>query len=296
MGRVQGKVALVTGGASGIGAASARLLSREGALVVAADLQVKKGETVVAGIAAKGGDAMFIEHDVTDEASWEAVMGAVLGRHGRLNILVNNAGILNDLVPLEETSLASWRRVMTVNLDGTFLGVKHGIRTIKGFGGVIINMSSVHGLVGSPLVGGYGPSKGGIRSLTKSAAIECAHLGYDIRVNAILPAYIDTEMTEALCVDLGGDKVRQRFSSRTPVGRLGAPEEVAEAVVFLASDASSYMTGAELVMDGGFSARCGDDGGYGSLYQVIKIRVKGYRNVLNTKTFFSMENLKISMG
>lgn len=255
MGRVEGKVALVTGGASGIGAASAQLLAREGARVVATDLQVEKGEAVVAGIVEEGGDAVFIEHDVTDETSWEAVMAGVLDRHGRLNILLNSAGILNDLVPLEETSLASWRRVMTVNLDGTFLGVKHGIRTIKRFGGSIINMSSVHGLVGSPLVGGYGPSKGGIRSLTKSAAIECAHLGYDIRVNAILPAYIDTEMTETLTADLGGEQVRQRFAARTPVGRLGRPEEVAEAVVFLASDAASYMTGTELVMDGGFSAR-----------------------------------------
>jgi len=255
MDRVEGKVALVTGGASGIGAASAQLLAREGARVIVTDLQVEKGEAVVAGIASEGGDAFFIEHDVTDEASWEEVMAAVLDRHGRLNILLNSAGILNDLMTLEETSLASWRRVMTVNLDGTFLGVKHGIRTIKRFGGSIINMSSLHGLLGSPLVGGYGPSKGGILSLTKSAAIECAHLGYDIRVNAILPAYIDTEMTETLTAELGGEQVRQRFAARTPVGRLGRPEEVAEAVVFLASDATSYMTGTELVMDGGFSAR-----------------------------------------
>ena len=157
MGRVKGKVALVTGGASGIGAASSQLLAREGAEVVVTDLQVAKGEAIVENIVREGGDAVFFEHDVTDEASWEKVMEMVLDRYGRLNILLNSAGILNDLVTLEETSLASRRRVMTVNLDGTFLGVKHGIRTIKKFGGSIINMSSLHGTLGSPLVGGYGP-------------------------------------------------------------------------------------------------------------------------------------------
>lgn len=255
MGRVEDKVALVTGGASGIGAASAQLLAKEGARVVVTDLQVEKGETIVTSIVEEGGNAFFLEHDVTDETSWEKVMASVLDRYGQLNILLNSAGILNDLMTLEETSLESWRRVMTVNLDGTFLGVKHGIRTIKKFGGSIINMSSLHGLLGSPLVGGYGPSKGGILSLTKSAAMECAHLGHNIRVNAILPAYIDTEMTETLTAELGGEQIRQRFASRNPLGRLGRPEEVAEAVVFLASDAASYMTGTELVMDGGFSAR-----------------------------------------
>ncbi len=249
--RLAGKIAIVTGAASGIGAATARTLSENGATVVVTDLNAAGG-AVVAGELTNG---EFQAQDVTDEAAWEALMAEVAARHGRIDILVNNAGLLPKLSPLEDTSLEEWRRVMAVNLDGVFLGVKHGIRAMKETGGAIINISSIMGLVGESIVGAYGASKGGVRILTKSAAIECTNLGYSIRINSVHPGYIDAGMFEAMADQVGPESLRNHFRQKTPMGRLGRAEEIAKGVLYLASDDASFMTGAELVIDGGFTAR-----------------------------------------
>jgi len=249
--QLEGKVALITGGGSGIGAATARLFAAQGARPVIADIDAPAGRAVAASVP----QGEFLALDVTREPDWEDGLASIAERHGRLDILVNNAGILPALVPLEETSLEEWRRLTAVNLDGVFLGVKHGIRAMKQAGGVIVNVASVIGMVGAPIVGAYGAAKGGVRALTRTAAIECAHFKYPIRVNAICPGYIDTEMLGSLAGGLGGERARRNFAGLTPAGRLGLPEEIAAGILFLASDAGAYMTGSELVMDGGYSAR-----------------------------------------
>ena len=249
--RLAGKIAIVTGAASGIGAATARTLSENGATVVVTDLNAAGG-AVVAGELTNG---EFQAQDVTDEAAWEALMAEVAARHGRIDILVNNAGLLPKLSPREDTSLEEWRGVMAVNLDGGFLGVMHGSRAMKETGGAIINISSIMGLVGESIVGAYGASKGGVRILTKSAAIECTNLGYSIRINSVHPGYIDAGMFEAMADQVGPESLRNHFRQKTPMGRLGRAEEIAKGVLYLASDDASFMTGAELVIDGGFTAR-----------------------------------------
>ena len=255
MGRVSGKVALVTGGASGIGAATARALAAEGAKVVVADVAADRGRRVADEIAAAGGDAAFQALDVTDEDQWAAAVAAVVARFGGLHVLFNNAGTAPGSDPLEDVTLAEWRRVMAINIDGVFLGLKHGIRAMKGARGSIINTSSIYGLVGAAMIGGYSASKGGVTVLTKAAAVECAHLGYDIRVNSIHPGFIETPMTEHVFGQMGEDRLRQRILKLTPLHRAGAVDEVAQTVLFLASDESSFVTGAELVIDGGFRAQ-----------------------------------------
>ncbi len=192
-GRVQGKVALVTGGASGIGRGCAETLAAEGAVAVVADVQDDKGAEVVAAILKAGGKAEYIRHDVTDEAAWADVMGQVKARHGRLDILVNNAGIGVGGSVLDMT-LADWRRQTAVNLDGVFLGVKHAIPLMRasGDGGSIVNMSSVAGLKGAPNLAGYCATKGGVRLFTKAVALECAAARDGIRVNSVHPGIIET--------------------------------------------------------------------------------------------------------
>lgn len=255
-GRLEGKVALVTGAASGIGAATAELFVREGASLVATDIDRRRGEDLVARLAGiRAGSAVFVEHDVSSEAEWLSAIAAVRREYGRLEILINNAGIMPAIRPLEETSLEEWRRVMAVNLDGVFLGVKHGIAAMKALGGVIVNVSSVAGLVGMPIGGAYGPSKAGVHLLTKSAALECAHLGYPIRVNSVHPGYVRTGMTDAIAATLGEEKFGQRLHAVVPLNRLADPSEIAEAILFLASDGSKYATGSAVVIDGGWSAQ-----------------------------------------
>jgi len=249
-----GKAALVTGAGSGIGRATALALAREGAQVMASDVDTEGGAGTVRLIEAAGGVARFVPLDVTDEPAWEWAMAAVADAFGPLGVLVNNAGVLPEQIPLEETTLESWRRVNAVNLDGVFLGVKHGIRTMRASGGAIVNLASVYALVGAAHIGGYGAAKGGVASLTRSAAVECAALGYPIRVNAVCPGYIDTQMTDETSVALGYD-VREAMAKQAPMKRIGRPEEVAEAIVFLASARSSFTTGTTLTMDGGYAAR-----------------------------------------
>ena len=260
-GRVQGKVALVTGGASGIGRGCAEKLAAEGAAVVVTDLQDHKGEEVVQAIAGAGGTANYLHHDVTDEAAWQDVIGKVRAQDGRLDILVNNAGIgLGGSVL--DMSLADFRRQTAVNVDGVFLGCKHAIPLMRqGGGGSIINMSSVAGLKGSPMLAGYCATKGAVRLFTKAVAMECANAKDGIRVNSVHPGIIETPIW--LTVIPSGGPAGQNAppdldamsQMAVPLGVKGYPEDIANGVLWLASEESRYVTGAELVIDGGLSVR-----------------------------------------
>ena len=254
MGRVVGKVALITGGASGIGRATSELLAEEGATVVLTDLQDIPGEDVAAGIRAAGGKASYYHHDVTDEAAWEKVVGETLSEHGHLDILFNNAGISGTGVPVDEMSLDTWRQTMSVNLDGVFLGVKHGVRAMSETGGAIINTSSVLGFVGLPNTAAYSASKGGVRLLTKAVAMECAARGLNIRICSVHPGYIDTPMVGG-AIQRGGPERREAILKSQPMGQMGEPRDIAEGVLYLASDAAKFVSGSELIIDGGFLAR-----------------------------------------
>jgi 3(or 17)beta-hydroxysteroid dehydrogenase len=253
-GRVEGKVALVTGAASGLGAAMSRMLVREGARVALTDLNEAAGQELAKEL---GAAARFWRLDVTQEEDWASVVDAVLAAFGRLDVLVNNAGI-GIAKDVESISLKEWRLVNAVNLDGVFLGCKHGIRAMRQCGakGSIINMSSVAGLVGAPALPAYCASKGGVRMLTKSVALHCAKEGYGIRCNSVHPVFVQTPMVDQLA-SLSGDmaKGKERLVRGIPIGRLGEPDEVAYAIIYLASDESLLMTGAELILDGGATAQ-----------------------------------------
>jgi len=253
--RVANKVALVTGAASGLGAESARRLAREGATVLLTDRSVDAGETVAATIEAAGGRAAFRKHDVTSEADWQGAVAAAVERFGRLDILVNNAGVASGAMDLMTHSLEEWRRILSINLDGVFLGHRYaGPAIARSGGGSVINLSSIMGKVAMPAAAAYCASKGGVLMLTKAAALEWAPLG--IRVNSIHPGFIDTPMvSNALHQVENGNEMREMIITRHALGRLGVPREIADAVVFLASDESSFMTGSELVVDGGYTAQ-----------------------------------------
>ena len=258
MGRVENKVALVTGAAMGIGAATARLLAREGAAVVMTDIKDDAGAQVSTDICDAGGQAIYLHHDVADEKDWEKVVAVALERFGRLDILVNNAGVGWGGPPEDET-LERWRALMSVNLDGVFLGTKHVLKAMarhRPLGGSIINISSIEGLVGDPNLGAYNASKGGVRLYTKSVALHCGRAGSGVRVNSIHPGYIWTPMVEAYLAE-SGDPVggRAALDALHPIGRIGEPDDIAYAVLYLASDESKFMTGAELVVDGGYTAQ-----------------------------------------
>ncbi len=254
-GRVHGKVALVTGASSGLGAEAARRLAREGAAVVLTDRATDEGEALAEAILGAGGQAAFFAHDVTSEADWIRVVAATLERFGRLDILVNNAGVSGSGLELMTHSLDEWRRILSVNLDGVFLGLRHaGPAMAQGGGGSAINISSILGKVGLAGAAAYCASKGGVLMLTKAAALEWAPL--NIRVNSIHPGFIDTPMVaDALHQAENGNEMRQMIISRHALGRLGVAREIADGVVFLASDESSFMTGSELVIDGGYTAQ-----------------------------------------
>jgi NAD(P)-dependent dehydrogenase (short-subunit alcohol dehydrogenase family) len=250
-GRVDGKVALITGGASGLGAESARRLAREGARIVLTDLATDAGTAVADEI---GGTALFLTQDVTDEARWGEVVDATLERFGRLDILVNSAGVGEGGEPILEATLEAWRRIVGINLEGTFLGVKAVAPTMAAAGrGSIINISSILGKVGLPGAAAYCASQGGVLMLTKSVALELAPLG--VRVNSVHPGFIETPMVlNAFRKSENENEMRDTIISRHAMARLGVPREIADAIVFLASDESSFMTGAEMVVDGGYTA------------------------------------------
>jgi NAD(P)-dependent dehydrogenase (short-subunit alcohol dehydrogenase family) len=258
--RVKGKVALVTGGASGIGRASALLLAKEGAAVVVTDIQDDAGKDVVQAIKAAGGAALYVHHDVADEQAWESAVAQTKDRFGRLDILVNNAGIAIAGSVLTMT-LADWRRQQAINLDGVFLGVKHSLPLMRASGGgSIINISSLAGLKGSPTLAGYCATKGGVRLFTKAVAMECGAARDNVRVNSVHPGIIETPIWLGIvpgASEPGANAPNLDAVSEqaVPIGVKGVPEDIAQGVLYLASDESRYVTGSELVIDGGMSTR-----------------------------------------
>ena len=247
--RLEGKVALISGGARGMGAVEARLFAREGARVAIADVLEAEGRQVEAEINESGGEALFLRLDVTDEAAWQGTVAATVSRFGKLDVLVNNAAIVRTERVLETTERI-WDDVMSINAKGVFLGTKVAIPEMRNAGGgSIINISSGAGLTGSHQNAAYHASKGAVRIFTKAAAIQYA--GDNIRVNSVHPGMVDTAMLAAARF---GDALVERLA-QTPLGRVGRPEEIAYGVLYLASDESSYVTGSELVIDGGRSAQ-----------------------------------------
>lgn len=254
--RLNGKVALISGGASGIGAETARKMIVEGAKVAIGDIQTEKGEAVAHEL---GDNCTFLKLDVTIEEDWQAATEAAAQKFGPLTTLLNCAGVS---IPsnIEEADFDHWRHVNSINADGVFLGCKYGVKALKASKGAsIINISSTFGKKGGSLFPAYCASKGAVRQLTKSVALHCAERGYDIRCNSILPGAIHTEMFEGYIksgIEAGAtrEQVIKGFGSAQPMGRLGQPGEIADACIFLASDEASFITGIDLPVDGGFCA------------------------------------------
>jgi 3(or 17)beta-hydroxysteroid dehydrogenase len=263
--RVAGKVAIVTGAASGIGRMSAIRLAQEGASLAITDLNVVDGQNAVQEIVDAGGEAIFVEHDVTNEDQWKSVIAAVLERFGRLDVIVNCAGI-SISHSVEDTPLDEWNQIMSVNADGVFLGTKYAIEAMKKndpVGGSVINISSAYGIIGEEFNAAYCASKGAVMNFTKSAALHCGKSGYNIRVNSVHPGVVRTPMTDVEIneiVELKGytdidEAIEKEWAPTHPIGRIGDPIDIANGIVYLASDESSFMTGAELVIDGGMIAQ-----------------------------------------
>lgn len=250
MGRVADKVVLVTGAGSGIGRAAAKLLAAEGATVIVTDINQPGGlETVQQA----GGRARFLLHDTAQEADWKRVIDDILAREGRLNGLVNNAGIAGPFPStFESETVEQWQRILSINVQGVFLGCKHGVPAIRGSGGgSIVNLSSLAAFLGTPDLSAYGASKGAVRQFTKTVAIDCARKGYKVRCNSVHPGVILTPMGEGI---LPSDKARERMRKHFPIGEFGAPEDIAYGILYLISDESRFVTGTELVIDGGMNA------------------------------------------
>ncbi|MGB1692825.1 MAG: glucose 1-dehydrogenase [bacterium] len=253
MGRLEGKTALVTGAASGIGLQTSIKLAEEGARVMMTDINLEKVRQQAEKIDA---NATFLKLDITEEEEWISALDETVKRFDRLDILVNSAGMVL-IADVEQITLEDWRKVHAVNLDGTFLGCKHGVRVMKEFGaGSIINLSSVSGMIGGFNLAAYNSSKGAVRMLTKSVALHCARAGYGIRCNSIHPTFIETPMLESMIRDSPDpEKARQTLVRQVPLRRIGKPEDVANMIVYLASDESTFVTGTEMVIDGGVIAQ-----------------------------------------
>lgn len=268
MNRLEGRVALVTGGARGLGAATSERMASEGARVLITDLLDEDGQATVERICKAGGVAEYFHHDVTNEDDWIAAVKKAADTFGGLDILVNNAGISSGAASITEVSLEDWRRVMAVNVDGVFLGHKHAIpemekrsQTWRG-GASIINLSSIGGLVGLGRAAAYSTSKGAVKLMTKCVALECGERGNKIRVNSVHPGYIFTPMVEQAIADVteagaapNEEETKEMFKTLHPIGRMGIPTDIGDAIAFLASDDAAFMTGAELVVDGGYTAQ-----------------------------------------
>ena len=251
MNRVKDKIALITGGASGIGRATAKLLAAEGASVAVSDIDFDGAQATADDI---GGSAIAFDHDVTDAESWENVLAETDGRLGGLHILVNCAGIVS-LGTVEETTLEEWRRVHAVDLDSVFLGCKFAVPLIaRHGGGSIVNLSSISGIIAGHNTAAYNSAKAGVRLLSKSVALHCAKRGYDIRCNSVHPAFIKTPILDPLVRRLGAEETYAKLGRQIPLGRIGEPDDVAYGVLYLASDESRFVTGIELIIDGGISA------------------------------------------
>ena len=258
MALLAGKAAVVTGGASGIGEACSETLAREGAAVLITDIDDLRGKDVVARITKAGGKAHYLNHDVRDEAAWPGVIAGAEKRFGRLDIMVANAGI-GIMAPIATMTLADWQRQQAINLDGVFLSIKHAIPALKkAGGGSIVLMSSVAGLRGSAGLAAYSATKGGVRLLAKSVALE--HAADNIRCNSVHPGIIATPIWEKLPIGATGSgrnapiDPRERAAAVVPLTRVGEAQDVANIVLFLCTDAANYMTGQELVIDGGLTA------------------------------------------
>jgi NAD(P)-dependent dehydrogenase (short-subunit alcohol dehydrogenase family) len=250
MSRVAGKVVLVTGAGSGIGRATAKLLAAEGATVVVTDINKPGGLETVQQI---GGNARFEEHDTAKEDDWKRIIDALMAREGRLNGLVNNAGIAGPFPSTFETeTVEQWQRMLSINVQGVFLGCKHGVPAMKqSGGGSIVITSSLAAFLGTPALSAYGASKGAVRQFTKTVAMDCARKGYRIRCNSVHPGIIMTPMGQGI---LPNDKARDRALKSIPIGEFGAPEDIAYGILYLISDESRFVTGTELVIDGGMNA------------------------------------------
>ena len=258
MGQVSGKVAVVTGGASGIGEACSETLAREGAAVLITDIDDALGKEVAQRITKAGGKAYYLRHDVREEAGWPGVIAEAEKRFGRLDIMVANAGI-GVMAPIAEMSLADWQRQQAINLDGVFLSIKHAIPAMKrAGGGSIVLMSSVAGLRGAPGLAAYSATKGGVRLLAKSVALE--HAADNIRCNSVHPGIIATPIWGKIPTGAEGNRrnapidPRERAAQSVPLPRVGEAQDVANGVLFLCTEAANYMTGQELVIDGGMTA------------------------------------------
>jgi NAD(P)-dependent dehydrogenase (short-subunit alcohol dehydrogenase family) len=253
MARVQNKIALITGGAKGLGLASAKALVAEGAQVMIADVDAATGEKAAAEL---GASACFRKHDVTDPKQWEAAFDDLASRWGVVDILVNSAGV-GSFASIEDISDETWRRTLAVNLDGVYLGTKAGVARMKGRGGSIINMASIEGIVGHTLLPAYNASKGAVRMFSRSVALHCARSGYNVRVNSLCPGFAETQMVSDALAALAPEAAQQlavETLASIPMGRFAKPSEIAACVLFLASDEASYVTGSDLVVDGGMTA------------------------------------------
>ncbi len=257
--RLSNKVVLITGGACGIGKAHALLFASEGAKVVVTTRQKEmEGLALADEICKQGGEALFLKLDVRDESEWQHVIAEIIKKYGKLNVLVNNAGISLGKT-IEETTLDEWNDIINTNATGTFLGMKHAIAAMKENGELcsIINISSIDAIIGESVLPAYCASKGATRALTKSVALSCAEAGYKIRVNSVHPGYIHTELAEKEAQDSGLtiEEYLQKVSAMHPIGCIGKPSDVAYMTLYLASDESKWVTGSELVVDGGYIAR-----------------------------------------
>lgn len=258
-GRMEGKIALITGGASGLGKATAELFVEEGGKVMIADINEEGGQAVADSLGEAGA---FVRLDVTSEASWIAAMAAAKAAFGGLHVMVQSAGIAITAT-VTETSLEDWRRVHAIDLDGVFLGCKHGVPLIAetiadpengSSSGSIVNISSISGVIAGHNMAAYNSAKAGVRHLSKSVALHCARQGFAIRCNSIHPTFVDTPILDAVTGKLGREEGLAKLARQVPIGRVGQPREVAYSILFLACDESSYTTGSELFVDGGIAA------------------------------------------
>ena len=266
MNRRDGKVALITGGARGIGGETARLMARSGAKVVVGDILEAVGRENVESIRAAGGQAEFVRLDITSEQDWRAAIDAATRHFGKLDVLVNNAGLFSGK-SIEDSSLEDWNRIVTVNMTGVYLGTKLAVPALRAAaqsgdqGSAIVNVASIAGIVGSEVDPLYSATKGGVTLFTKAAALEFGRKGYRIRVNSIHPGVVQTEMSEQALLTRarlsGGNDTgpfKEAMAKTSAVGRLGVPADIANGIIYLASDDAGYITGASLVVDGGFTA------------------------------------------
>jgi len=255
MSRVAGKVVLVTGGGSGIGRATAKLLAREGATVIVSDINKAGGQETVQqiGAANSGAGARFEEHDTAKEADWKRIIDGILAREGKLDGLANNAGISGPFPATFETeTVEQWQKILSINVQGVFLGCKHAVPAMRqSGGGSIVNTSSLAAFLGTPDLSAYGASKAAVRQFTKTVAIDCARKGYRVRCNSVHPGVIMTPMGEAVLPD---ERKKERMRKAIPIGDFGAPEDIAYGILYLISDESRFVTGSELVIDGGMNA------------------------------------------